>query len=66
MMYFSLFVLFLMFSLFIQFITEIPRKRNLKKGSPLGRRALYRDFSIVQVESEKSSDDRAWKKVRSF
>lgn len=36
----------------IDFITEIPRNRILKKGVPAGRKATYRDFSIVQVEPE--------------
>lgn len=36
----------------IDFITEIPRNRILKKGMPAGRKATYRDFSIVQVEPD--------------
>eukprot|EP01039_Chlorochromonas_danica_P000757 gene757-821_t len=35
----------------VEFVTEMPRKRLLKKGQPLGRFALYRDFAIVQVDS---------------
>eukprot|EP01031_Cornospumella_fuschlensis_P043354 gene43354-52995_t len=34
----------------VEFVTELPRRRILKKGQPLGRFALYRDFSVVQVE----------------
>lgn len=34
----------------IEFLTEIPRKRVLKKGQPLGRQCLYREFDILEVE----------------
>jgi hypothetical protein len=52
------------FSLELQFITEVPRRRILKKGQPLGRLALYRDFSIVQVDSTSSAkSNREWRKV---
>jgi hypothetical protein len=48
---------------YIDFVTEIPKKRILKKGEPLGRLALYRDFSIVQVDSRISSkSNREWRK----
>jgi hypothetical protein len=33
----------------VDFVTEIPRKRNLKKGQPAGRHATYRDFDVVAV-----------------
>jgi Leucine-rich repeat (LRR) protein len=47
----------------IDFITEVPRKRVLKKGVPLGRLALYRDFSIVQVDPDHPQQkERKWKK----
>lgn len=36
----------------IDFITEISRNRILKKGVPAGRKATYRDFSIVHVEPD--------------
>ncbi len=39
----------------IQFLTEIPRKRTLKKGQALGRQAMYRDFAVVQVDDSTSS-----------
>jgi len=46
----------------IDFVTEIPRKRNLKKGQPLGRQANYRDFSIVQVGAgEEARSNREWR-----
>lgn len=47
---------------YIDFNTEIPKKRVLKKGEPLGRLAAYRDFAIVQVDgtiSDKTS--RQWR-----
>eukprot|EP01033_Poteriospumella_lacustris_P015206 gene15206-10876_t len=48
---------------YIDFVTEIPKKRVLKKGEPLGRLALYRDFSIVQVDSRISSQsNREWRR----
>lgn len=49
----------------IDFIAEIPRKRNFKKGQPAGRHATYRDFSVVSVggdyeaETEQKSGERA-------
>ena len=39
----------------IDWVTEVPRSRVLKKGVPAGRKATYRDFSIVQVEPELSA-----------
>lgn len=36
----------------IDWVTEVPRSRVLKKGVPAGRKATYRDFSIVQVEPD--------------
>jgi hypothetical protein len=48
---------------YIDFVTEIPRRRVLKKGQPLGRLALYRDFSIVQVDGRLSTlSNREWRK----
>lgn len=44
----------------IEFLTEIPRKRTLKKGQPLGRHCLYREFDIRGVDiniSTKSNKD---------
>ena len=43
----------------IDFIVEIPRRRALKKGQPLGRQSAYRDFSIVQVDEGLSKPDDA-------
>jgi hypothetical protein len=47
----------------IDFVTEIPRKRNLKKGQLLGRQANYRDFSIVQVSGAEGEtrSNREWR-----
>lgn len=46
----------------VEFVTEIPRRRLLKKGQPLGRFALYRDFSIVQVDDPlRELTARQWK-----
>ena len=33
----------------VDFVTEVPRKRTLKKGQPAGRHGTYRDFSVVSV-----------------
>ena len=44
-----------------KFVTEIPRRRVLKKGQPLGRQATYRDFSIVQVEQNNIGTNREWR-----
>jgi Leucine-rich repeat (LRR) protein len=33
----------------IEFITEVPRVRNFKKGLPAGRNASYRNFEIVNI-----------------
>jgi len=47
----------------IDFVTEIPRRRVLKKGQQLGRLAAYRDFSITQVDTTISTKSaREWKK----
>jgi hypothetical protein len=48
----------------VEFITEIPRRRILKKGCPLGRFSLYRDFSVVQVDSDGSKKilSKPWKR----
>ena len=32
-----------------QIITEIPRKRTLKKGQMMSRQMVYRDFPVVLV-----------------
>jgi hypothetical protein len=40
----------------IDLITEILRKRNFKKGKSAGRHATYRDFSIVKVGGDYSSE----------
>lgn len=53
----------------IDFIAEIPRKRNFKKGQPAGRHATYRDFSVVSVggdyeaEAEHKSGERTKAKL---
>jgi hypothetical protein len=41
----------------IDLITEIPRKRNLKKGQPPGRHGTYRDFSVVSVGGDFESEE---------
>lgn len=41
----------------IEFLTEIPRKRVLKKGQALGRQCLYREFDIVGVEESVAIKD---------
>lgn len=47
----------------LEFITEVPRKRVLKKGQPLGRLALYRDFAMVQLEkADEIKSNREWKR----
>jgi hypothetical protein len=48
----------------VEFITEIPRRRILKKGCPLGRFSLYRDFSVIQVDNDDSKRivSKPWKK----
>ncbi len=38
-------------------MTEIPKKKVIRRGKPLGRHSLYRDFSIVEVENDKSKKD---------
>lgn len=45
----------------IDFVTEFPRARNIKKGQPMGRQANYRDFSIVQVETNAEQTNRSWR-----
>lgn len=44
-----------------QFVAEIPRRRVLKKGQPLGRMAAYRDFSIVRVDASSTGSNREWR-----
>eukprot|EP01038_Epipyxis_sp_PR26KG_P013247 gene13247-17753_t len=39
----------------LDFVTEVPRKRNLKKGQPSGRQLTYRDFTIIQVDDAVST-----------
>lgn len=47
----------------LQFVTEVPRRRVLKKGQPLGRLALYRDFSMVQVDARVTDrPNRDWRR----
>ena len=41
----------------IDFIAEIPRKRNFKKGQPAGRHSTYRDFSVVRVGGDFEAED---------
>lgn len=36
----------------IDWVTEVPRNRSFKKGIPAGRKATYRDFSIVHVKAD--------------
>ena len=36
----------------IDWVTEVPRNRSFKKGIPAGRKATYRDFSIVNVKAD--------------
>jgi len=45
----------------IDFVTEFPRARNIKKGQPMGRQANYRDFSIVQVDTNAEQTNRSWR-----
>lgn len=38
----------------LEIILEAPRKRDLKKGRPVGKRqVIYKDFDIIEVETEK-------------
>lgn len=45
----------------IDFVTEFPKAKAIKKGQPLGRQANYRDFAIVQVETNAVQTNRSWR-----
>jgi len=45
----------------IDFVTEFPKVKTIKKGQPLGRQANYRDFAIVQVETNAVQTNRSWR-----
>ena len=38
-------------------MTEVPKKKVFRKGQPLGRNSLYRDFAMIEVQNDQTKKD---------